>query len=136
MEPYRTDVRSANLTPQCHVPFPNITNFVIDANRQRSQPTPLTLRHVSICEVSSSSSYATCWMLVHAYATSSGKAQGSGPHQRKGEESELKFHNVMCYTNSIVSLIHVNITKTLRYHVHFCCQGCDTTEFRVYLLLR
>ena len=41
----------------------------------------LALRHVSICGVSSSS-YATCWMLVHAYVTSHGKVKRSGPHQR------------------------------------------------------
>jgi hypothetical protein len=29
---------------------------------------------------STSSSYATCWMLVHAYVTSPGKAKWSGPH--------------------------------------------------------
>ena len=35
----------------------------------------------------------------------------SEPHQRRWEENEFKFHSVTCYTNSIVSRIHVNITK-------------------------
>ena len=68
----------------------------------------LALRRVLICGVSSSSS---SWMLVHAYATSSRKAKWSGPHQRRWEENELKFHSVTCYSKCIVSCIHVNTTK-------------------------
>ena len=69
----------------------------------------LALRRVLICGVSSSSS--SSWMLVHAYATSSRKAKWSGPHQRRWEENELKFHSVTCYSKCIVSRIHVNTTK-------------------------
>ena len=52
----------------CHISLPCIANFVIYANRQKSQPTPLHCCHVLICGVSPSysSSYANCWMLVHA----------------------------------------------------------------------
>ena len=50
-------------------------------------------------------------MLVHAYATLSGKAKWSGPHQRRWEENEFTFHSVTCYTKSMVSRIHVNTTK-------------------------
>ena len=50
-------------------------------------------------------------MLVHAYATSPGKAKWSGPHQRRWEKNEFKFHRIVCYTNSSVSRIHVNTTK-------------------------
>ena len=73
----------------------------------------LALCHVSICGVSPSysSSYASCWMLVHAYATLSRKAKWSGPNQLRGEENEFEFHNVTCYTSSIVSFIHVSTTK-------------------------
>ena len=60
---------------------------------------------------SSSSSNATCWMLVYAYATLPGKAKWSGPHQQRWEENEFKYHSVTCYTNSIVSHIRVNTTK-------------------------
>ena len=113
-----------SLTPYCHISLPYITNFIINASRQRSQPIhTLALRHVSICGVSPSSSFssydATCWMLVHACATSPGKAKWSGPHQRRREENKSKFHSVTCYTNSIVPHIHVhtidlcNITCTL-----------------------
>ena len=59
----------------------------------------------------SSSSDAICWMLVHAYATSPRLAKWSGPHQRRWDGNESEFHNVTCYTNSIVSHIHVNTTK-------------------------
>ena len=72
----------------------------------------LALCHVSICGVPPySSSYVTCWMSVHAYATSPMKAHWRGPHQRRWEENKFKFHNLTCYTYSIVSLIHVNTTK-------------------------
>ena len=50
-------------------------------------------------------------MLVHAYVTSHGKANWSGQHQPRWEENEFKIHSVTCYTNSIVSRIHVNTTK-------------------------
>ena len=70
----------------------------------------LALRHVSISGVSpsssSSSSYVTCWMLVHAYATSSGKAKWSGPRQRRWEENEYKFHSLTCYIN-LCYMLHI-----------------------------
>ena len=72
----------------------------------------LALRHVSICGVSlSSSSYVTCWMLVHAYVTSSGKTKWSGPHHTIKMLHFVLFHNFTCYTNSTISCIHVNTTK-------------------------
>ena len=108
---------SSNLTPYCHISLPYITNLVINENHQRSQLIPSHLCHVSTCGVShsyfysSSSSDAICWMLVHAYATSPGKAKWSGPHRRRWEENEFKLHSVTCYTNSIVLCIHVDTTK-------------------------
>ena len=60
---------------------------------------------------SSSSSATTCWMLVHAYATLPMKAKWSGPHQRKWEENKVRFHSVTCYTNSVLSRIHVSTRK-------------------------
>ena len=57
------------------------------------------------------SSYGTCWMLVHTYAISSGKAKLSRPHQWRWEENEFKFHSVTCNTNRIVSRIHVKTIK-------------------------
>ena len=77
--------------------------------------------------------YATCWMLVHAYATSPGKAKWSRPHQRRWEENEFKFHSVTCYTNYIISLIHVNNTKLCNIMCNLvACHMCDTKKFRVY----
>jgi hypothetical protein len=68
----------------------------------------------TLCGVSSSysySSYATCSMLVHAYATLPGKAKWSRPHHTIKMLHFVLFHSVTCYTNSIVSCIHVNTTK-------------------------
>jgi hypothetical protein len=41
------DVRSSNLIPYCHTSFPYIMTFVINANHQRSQPTP---SHCVMCQ--------------------------------------------------------------------------------------
>jgi hypothetical protein len=76
----------------------------------------LALRHVSLCRVSPSYSYsssyhATCWMLVHACATSPRKAKWSGPHHTMRMLHFVLFHNVRCYTNPIGSHIHANTTK-------------------------
>ena len=67
-------------TPYCHIFLPCITKFVINANHQRKLTHTLALRHVSTCKVSSSSFHVTCWILVHASATSPGKTKWSGPH--------------------------------------------------------
>ena len=72
---------------------------------------------MSICTVSPSysysyhSSYDTCWMLVHAYATLPRKGKWSGPHHIIKMLHFVLFHGVICYTNSIVSCIHVNTPK-------------------------
>ena len=50
-----------------------------------------------------------CWCMH--MATSPGQGKWSGPYQRRWEKNEFKFHRVTCYTNSIVSRIHVNATK-------------------------
>ena len=68
----------------------------------------LGFHHVSICGVSPSYSYFYSYA---TYATSLGKVKWSGPHQQRWEENEFKFHSVTCYTNYIVSRIHVNTTK-------------------------
>ena len=58
-----------------------------------------------------SSSYATCDMLVHPYATSPRNAKWSGSHHYVKMLHFVLFHNVTCYIDSIVSRIHVNTTK-------------------------
>ena len=42
---------------------------------------------------------------------SPGKAKWSGAHQQNQEDNEFKLLSVTCYTNSRVSLIHINTTK-------------------------
>ena len=78
----------------------------------------LTLRHVSICDVSPSysysySSYVTCWMLVHM-PHRQGMPSGvdhTTPHHTIEMLHFVLFHSVTCYTKSIVSRIHINTTK-------------------------
>ena len=45
ISPNPRDARSSNITPYCHISLPYITNFVIKANHQRSQPS-----HCAMCQ--------------------------------------------------------------------------------------
>jgi hypothetical protein len=65
-------------------------------------------------------------MLVHAYATSSGKARWSGPHHAIKMLHFVLFNNVTCYTKSIVSRIHVNT-------INFCNITCTLVAIGVIL---
>jgi hypothetical protein len=96
--------------------FPSLVSRSLSLMQTPKKSThTLALRHVSACGVSSSltSSYVTCWVLVHAYATSPGKAEW-----RSGLQYTIKmlhfvlFYSVTCYIDSIVSHIHVDTTKT------------------------
>ena len=91
--------------------FSLILHFCHKCNLPKKSTHTLALRHVCGVSPSSSSSSATCWMLVHAYAISPMKVKGNRPHQRSWEENEFKFHSVTCYTNYVLSRIHVNTTK-------------------------
>jgi hypothetical protein len=42
------------------------------------------------------------------------------------------FHNITCYTNSLLSQIHVNTTKLLNITCTFGCHKRDITKCRVY----
>ena len=66
---------------------------------------------------SSPSFYVTCWIVVHASTHRPGRSSGVD-HTNVGDgrtiiltSSFVLSHNVTCYTNFIVSRIHVNTTK-------------------------
>ena len=95
----------------CHVSLSYIMNFVIIANHQRSQPTPL---HCTMCQ------YVECHLLlllllllichiVECWCMHTPHHPGKA--NWRWEENEFKFHSVTCYTISIASRIHVNTIK-------------------------
>jgi hypothetical protein len=103
------DVRSSNLTSRCHISLSYIINFVINANHPRSQPTP---SHCTTCQ------YVECFFLllmplVECWCV----YMPHCPWRPSGVDHIIEmlhfvwFHSVTCYTNLIVSCIHVNTTK-------------------------
>jgi hypothetical protein len=113
------DAHSSSLTPYCYISLPYITKFVINANHRTSQPTPshyAMCQHVE-CLLLLLLLLLQCWCMHPPYRmgrpcevdhTNIGdmRTNSTCPHI-----SSMLFHNVPCYTNSIVSRSHVNITK-------------------------
>jgi hypothetical protein len=123
------DINSSNVTPYCHLSLPYITNFVINANHPRSQPTPL---HWAVCQ------YVECCLLILILILLLVPLVECWcmhlPH-RPGRPSGVVhttpfdmlhfvlFHSVTCYTNSLVSHIHAKTTNSVISRPHVWYHG-------------
>ena len=99
------------------VTFLSLTSqvFVIDANHQRSQPTPL---HCAMCQYVEYHllllllllhPLVECWCMHLPQRM--GRPSGVDHTTPFNMLHFMLFHSVTCYTNSLVSRIHINTTK-------------------------
>ena len=94
-------VHSSNLTHYCHISLSYITNFVIDANHQRSQPTP---SHCAMCQ------YMKCHLLIlhlHLLLLMPHRlGSPSGVDHTNGGEGTMNSNSIVSHATLIFCITH------------------------------
>ena len=97
--------------------YPNLHNVIASL----ISPNPLSLNLPLCCHISLP--YIPCFdiKIIHQRIQTT---HSHGPrcyHCHYCNVNFVWFQNVTCYTNSLLSCVHVNTTNPLKYHVHFGC---------------